>query len=190
MDTLDAPPAPPAASQGWLRRIVFGRNPRRTFIRIVIIVVAVFLVRDFVLLPIRVRGISMYPTYREGSINLINRLAYLHSRPQRGDVVALRLTAGNTLVPSFAYLKRVVGLPGETVEFQNGKLLVNGQPIDEPYLNPAGCEWNLPPETLEPDTYYVVGDNRAMPEERHEKGKAPFNLILGRVIPCKKSHDS
>jgi signal peptidase I len=188
MENLETTGEPRSRTPGWLRTALIGRNPRRTLVRIVIVAIAVFLVRDFVLLPIRVRGPSMLPTYHENSINLINRLAYLRSRPERGDVVALRLTGRNSLgqLPSIVYMKRVVGLPGETIGFQHGKLLINGKALDEPYLNPAGCDWDIPAETLGPDTYYVVGDNRTMPERLHEKGKAAFNIIVGKVIPCKK----
>jgi signal peptidase I len=80
------------------------------------------------------------------------------------------------------YLKRVIGMPGETVAFVNGQVLINGQALDEPYEK-LPCGWNLPPEKLGPDEYFVVGDNRSMPSENHTFGKVERNRIVGKAIP-------
>src|SRR5262245_48406077 len=107
----------------WLRTIVIGRNPLRTALRLVVVVVGILLLRAYVLLPIRVDGPSMQPNYREHSINIVNRLAYLRSEPQRGDVVAIRYSGVSRLSgKSIMLMKRVVGLPGETIEWVEGKL--------------------------------------------------------------------
>ena len=163
----------------WLHVMVIGRNPCRTLVRIVVLVIVVLLVRQFALLPIRVMGPSMMPTYSNGGINLVNRLAYWHSSPQRGDVVAIR-TSGTSIM----FMKRVVGLPGETVQFHEGRLLINGQPLDEPYVK-LDCDWESQPRTLEPDHYYVVGDNRSMPELDHWEGVAERDRIVGKILLCK-----
>jgi signal peptidase I len=167
----------------WLRIIVIGRNPKWTLIRIVILVTAVTVLRAYVLLPIRVKGPSMLPTYKEGGINFVNRLAYLHSEPSRGDVVAIRL-AGTSIM----YMKRIVGLPGETVEFRSGSIYVNGKILKEPYA--SECNWNSPPKPLPAGWYYVVGDNRSMPEAFHEEGKTSRNRIVGKILLCKSLFDS
>jgi signal peptidase I len=159
-----------------LRTLLIGRRPKRTLARIVVLVVAFFLARSYLVLPIHVRGTSMLPSYQDGGINFVNRLAYLRSEPKRGDVVAIRLAG-----PSVMYMKRVVGLPGDTVAFHQGHLLINDELVEESYLNP-GCDWEIPPETLAPGLYYVVGDNRSMPERFHEKGKTPKQRIVGRVL--------
>lgn len=167
----------------WLRIIVIGRNPRWTLIRIVILVTAVFVLRACVLLPIRVKGPSMMPTYHEGGINFVYRLAYLRSEPKRGDVVAIRL-AGTSIM----YMKRIVGLPGEIIEFRDGHLYVNGKILNEPYA--TECNWDSPPKSLPPAWYYVVGDNRSMPEYFHEEGKTSRNRIVGKILLCKSLFDS
>src|SRR6267142_1899783 len=87
----------------WLRVVAIGRNPKFTFVRIVILVVGCFLISHYVLLPIRVEGVSMLPTYRGNRVNFVNRLAYFRSEPQRGDVVGIRLAG-----PSVMYLKRII----------------------------------------------------------------------------------
>jgi signal peptidase I len=162
----------------WARRVIIGRNPRRTFIRILVLVVVSVVVFKWVLLPIRLDGPSMLPTYRSGSVNFVNRLAYWNSEPQRGDVVAVRYSGHSIML-----MKRVVGLPGETIEFVKGRLWVNGRPLDEPYVK-FSCDWNVRPEhyLLRDDEYYVVGDNRSMPFENHQQGAARRQRILGRIM--------
>ena len=168
----------------WLRTIIIGRNPRRTAVRLMIVIIAIFLLRAYVLLPVKVDGPSMSPNYRENSINVVNRLAYLRHEPQRGDVVAIRFSGVSRFSGrSILLMKRVVGLPGETVEFVSGKLMINGRPIDEPYVK-FNCNWDFRPEhwKLAEDEYYVVGDNRSMAQEDHQKGNAKRQRIVGKVM--------
>lgn len=167
----------------WLRVLVIGRNPKRTLTRIIILVATCVVVFRFILLPIRVQGISMSPTYRDHSINFINRLAYLGHEPRRGDVVGIRLGGSSSVfhTPGVMYMKRVVGLPGETVEFTNGRLLIDGSPLDEPYEK-LSCDWNRAPDKVGPNQYFVVGDNRTMPRDNHVFGKANRSQIVGRVL--------
>ena len=162
----------------WLRTIIIGRNPRLTAVRLVVVVVVIFLLRAYVLIPIQVDGPSMSPNYREHSINVVNRLAYLNREPQRGDVVAIRFSGTSIML-----MKRVVGLPGETVEFANGKLVINGRPMDEPYVK-NDCKWDFRPPhwQLGDDEYYVVGDNRAKAYEDHKQGSAKRERIVGKVM--------
>ena len=169
--------AEPAQSPSWVQRVLIGRNPKRTLVRIVVLVVVSLVVFNYVLLPVRVDGGSMLPTYKENGVNLVNRLAYLFHEPQRGDVVAVRLLAGRHRM----YMKRIVGLPGETVAFHRGRLYINGKPLDEPYVK-LPCDWEHEPLQVGPDHYYVVGDNRDNDWQRHEQGRAPRDLIVGKVL--------
>lgn len=161
----------------WLKVVVVGRNPTRTFYRVIVLVAVSFVVFNFVLLPIRVDGISMLPTYKSGSVNCLNCLAYSFHEPRRGDVVGIRLRAGRHIM----YMKRIVGLPGETVAFRHGRLLINGKPRYEPYLR-TPCDWDTPPQVLGGDEYFVVGDNRSMPAADHTKGKVERKYIVGKVL--------
>jgi len=159
-----------------MRAILIGRNPKATLIRIAILVAVCVVVFGFVLLPIQVDGISMLPTYSNRSLNLVNRLAYLRHEPQRGDVVSIRLTGLHGL-----FMKRIIGLPGETVAFENGHVLINGKILTEPYEK-FSCDWNRPPVTLAADEYFFVGDNRSMPEADHTFGIQKRNRIDGKVL--------
>ena len=160
------------------RTIWIGRKPGYTAVRIAVIVVVVVLLRMFVFFPIRVDGPSMLPTYKENSVNVVNALAYLQHEPKRGDVVAIRFSGRSLML-----MKRVVALPGETVEFVQGRLLINGKELAEPYLKYA-CDWEFRPShwQLDEDEYYVVGDNRSMPAEDHKQGGAKRDRIVGRVM--------
>lgn len=162
----------------WVRTVIIGRNPKLTLIRVAILIITCTVLFMYVLLPIRVDGPSMLPTYREHSVNIINRLAYNHSDPKRGDVVAVRYTGTSVML-----MKRVVALPGETIEFVDGRVLINGRFLDEPYLK-YSCDWSLKPDhnVMRDDEYYVVGDNRSMPFELHTQGAARRIRIIGRVM--------
>jgi signal peptidase I len=168
---------------GWLRIAIIGRNPKVTLARIVIVVVACIVVFKLVLLPVRIEGVSMLPAYKDKSLNFINRLAYLRRQPRRGDVVGIRLGGTNVFyrAPGVMYMKRIVGLPGETVAFADGHLLINGTALDEPYVK-GRCDWNRAPVTVGPSQYFVVGDNRSMPRDDHVFGRAEKEQIVGKVL--------
>jgi signal peptidase I len=164
------------ASPSLWRIVLIGRNPQFTLVRILLLVALCFLIPKYVVLPIRVTGISMMPTYKDRAIRVVNRLAYRSRAPQRGDVVAIRLTGEHVML-----LKRVVGLPGETLEFIEGTLYIDGQPMVEPYVK-FRCNWNIEPLKIGPGEYYVVGDNRSMYERDHTKGRVNMSKIVGKTL--------
>src|SRR5712675_2722393 len=164
---------PESSKPTWLQTVLIGRNPKRTLLRSCLLVISCVVISRFVLLPIRVEGASMLPTYKENGINFINRLAYVWSEPKRGDVVGIRLAG-----PHIMFMKRIIGLPGETVAFHEGHVFIDGKLLDEPYVK-FPCSWEHEPRTLGPFEYYLVGDNRSMPQEDHTEGKAPRERIVG-----------
>ncbi len=157
----------------WLLFILVGRSPKRTLIRTVIVAVIAFIVFRFFLLPVRLRGISMEPTYRNKSFNFVNAMAYRFRNPERGDVVAIRMAGRHVLL-----FKRIIGLPGEQIGFRNGVLLVNGNEVPEPYVKFQGA-WNMEPVTVKAHEYFVAGDNRNMPIQTHAMGRVKKHKILG-----------
>ena len=159
-----------------LQAVAFGRRPRTTLIRILVLVVITFILYQWVLIPVRVTGISMEPTFHDGSLKLVNRLAYRKAAPQRGDIVSI----GEEGRPDML-MKRIIALPGETYSMRNGQLLIDGEPHAEPYVvNRA--PWQLEPFTLGPDEYLVIGDNRGMNQRDHYFGRTERRLIVGKVI--------
>ena len=161
---------------GWLRTALIGRHPKRTMVRLAILMVVSFVLFGYLLLPIHVEGSSMLPTYKENRVNFVNRLAYRRHEPQRADVVAIRTTGLHII-----YMKRIIGLPGETVAFHGGHAIIDGEILNEPYVK-FSCDWDLPPEALGPDEYLFVGDNRSMAPADHFKFKALRTRIVGKVL--------
>jgi signal peptidase I len=155
------------------RQFFFPSLTPKFLIRVLWVAVFSYLFFSQVLMPLRIKGHSMEPTYHNGSVNLLWKLRYLFSKPKRNDVVAVRF-AGNRVM----LLKRVVAVEDERVEFRNGKLYVDGKEMDEPYVR-YPCNWNLTPRLVEKDCVYVVGDKRNMPIEDHYFGQASMKRILG-----------
>ena len=110
------------------------------------------------------------------SVRIVNLLKYRNNDPVRGDVVVIA-PAGRRVY----YLKRILGLPGETVSFNAGQLTVNGQPQEESYLADRG-DWNMAPAALESNEYFVAGDNRAVPIEQHLIGVVSKEKIAGGLL--------
>lgn len=178
MDVNDALPQP--KSREWISsryssmlvRMLIGRRPRTTLIRLGLLIILTLVLFGIVFIPIRVTGNSMAPTYQTGRVNLVNRLAYRWHNPKRGDVVSIRLAGLKVLL-----LKRIIGLPGETISVHHGSVLINDKPLDEPYL-PAKVPWAEGRRQLKADEYFVVGDNRAVSEYYI----IPKSQIAGKIV--------
>jgi signal peptidase I len=157
----------------WWGRLLVGRRPRRTLVRLAIVVGLYFFLFKVVFIPIRVTGQSMEPTYRNGRINLVNRWSYARQSPQRGDVIGLQADTSHLFL-----LKRVVGLPGETVQIVRSGVVVDGEPLAEPYAAGKGIPGMRQPRTLGADEFFVAGDNRSVTEY----GVVRLHEIKGKVV--------
>jgi signal peptidase I len=160
----------------FVRRAVFGANPRRTLVRIVVLAAVSLVTFRWVLIPVRTQGISMRPTYESGRLNFFNQLAYVRHGPERGDIVAIRLAG-----PHVVYVKRVIGLPGERLSIGQGQVYIDGSPLVEPYVRNR-LPWDVPEVTLTGSEYYVIGDNRTMRAADHDFGRVDAARILGRIL--------
>ena len=161
--------------RGTLFNFFFPKLRIGFFIRMAVVAIAAALVFTFVLMPCRINGGSMMPTYPEHGFTFCNKLRYLFRKPQRGDIVIIRLKEKTY------YLKRIVGLPGDTIEFRDGELYLNGKKQTEDYRRYAS-DWNLSPRTVEPGHYYVVGDNRSQNIDEHVFGSVRADRIVGSPI--------
>ena len=157
-----------------LKAFLFPEINLKFLIRTALVAAIAFVCFTWVLIPFRIYGHSMAPTYRDGDFNFCNRLYYLFSSPSRYDVVAIRYAGTRVML-----LKRILALEGETVEFRQGKLYVNGKSVPEPYITAASHDWNLEPRTVESGHVYVVGDNRQVPMMAHDFGQTSINRIVG-----------
>jgi signal peptidase I len=123
-----------------------------------------------------VEGASMEPNFRSDQFVVVNRLPYLFGGPVRGDVIVFH----NPENPSQDFIKRVIGLPGETIRIEDGRVYVNGAPLAEPYIaercQNQRCDGTW---TIGPDQYFVLGDNRSHSRDGHNFGPLDRNLIIG-----------
>lgn len=173
----EAKPKPPRESVAeTLPRLVFGRNPKRTLIRVGAMILVAFVALKFALTPIRVTGMSMYPGYRDGNLNFINRWSYARSEPGRGDVVGVWVPDMNAI-----FLKRIIGLPGERLAMVGGWMMIDGEPLEEDYLHDPR-DWTADIGLLGEDEYFVMGDNRSTSMNRHYYFVVKREQILGKVL--------
>lgn len=143
--------------------------------------------RVFVLSIARIRGSSMLPTLCDRDWTLVWRLPFLFTKPRRFDVVICHFPGRKMKRIPFlpqAFVKRVIGLPGETLEVIEGVLHIDGEPLDEPFLDPARTRFfrSRSPVTLGPDEYFVMGDNRDSSNDSRRVGPLRRRAIVGRVV--------
>jgi signal peptidase I len=112
---------------------------------------------------------------------LVNKLSYDIHPVHRGDIVVFKSPqAAEGQVKDL--IKRVIGLPGDTVESRDGQLFVNGQPLSEPYLGPGITTGPLEPQQIPAHHYWVMGDNRGNSKDSRFFGPIDKNLIIGRAF--------
>jgi signal peptidase I len=121
--------------------------------------VALF-VRGFLIQAFYIPSESMVPTLVKNDRVLVNKLSYKLHDVHRGDIVVFKAPEGAATAQVKDLIKRVIGLPGETIEGRNGSIFINGKPLDEPYLPPDVRSRDFPPEKVPLKKIYVLGDNR------------------------------
>ncbi|MEI2583979.1 signal peptidase I [Scytonema sp. PRP1] len=139
-------------------------------------------IRSFVTEARYVPSGSMEPTIQPGDHLIIDKISYDFTSPQRGDIVVFNPT--KTLQEDNfhdAFIKRVIGLPGDKVEVKNGQVYINGLPIKENYIE-AKPDYNWGPVIVPANSYLVLGDNRNDSFDSHYWGFVPRNKIIGRAI--------
>ncbi|MGB7069422.1 MAG: signal peptidase I [Pyrinomonadaceae bacterium] len=156
-------------------------------LRDVFLIVVVFILFGvFVVQPVVVEGTSMLPHLHDGERLLVNKLVYYQFESfswghlERGDIVVFWYPKE----PDKSYVKRIIGLPGELVEVRNGKVLIDGQPLNEDYLD-AEHNQSVPsfaPRTVEAHHYFVMGDNRDNSSDSRYWGLVPEKYIYGKAF--------
>ena len=159
-----------------MRNFLFPSLNKKYLARLVLLGLGSYLIFGYLLIPLRIQGQSMEPTYQSGSFAFCWRLQYLFSPPQRSDIVTVRFSGRRVML-----LKRIIALPGDTVEFREGFLYRNGKVIEEPYVQ-YRSSWNLAPRIVGQGNVYVVGDNRGTAMERHRFGQVTLDRIVGGVV--------
>lgn len=154
----------------------FWREVLEWVVTIIAAVAIAFVVRTFLFEPVRVDGNSMNYTLANGEIMLVTKPEYLLGDPQRFDVVICHYPGrGNT-----NFVKRIVGLPGDTVAVQDGFLYVNGEKYAEEYITNRP-NYTLPEYEVPEGMYFVLGDNRSNSNDSHLIGPIERSMIIGHV---------
>ncbi len=195
-------PAPPAVAKVPARKDTLGAMFREILETLLFTLLIFFLVRS-VIQNFKVEGFSMEPNLHSGQYIIVNRVEYLHidlnffrrllpggekvepnlvylfHMPRRGEIVVFEYPKDTTR----DYIKRVIGLPGETVEIRNGQVLINGVPLFEPYLNDVARAQtgNMPPVQVPPNAVFVMGDNRGNSSDSRNWGPLPLENIVGKA---------
>ena len=176
----------------------------REIIEALVLAAVVFMLLQTTVRNFRVDGSSMDPTLEDGQYLLVNRLVYLRvemdrlakivpfwqaregtSRhaihaPERGEIIVFEFPDGNPNNPRKDFVKRVIGLPGETIRMHDGVVFVNEKELDEPYLTEKDHS-NASEFTLGEGEYYVLGDNRAHSNDSRAWGAVPDANLRGKV---------
>ena len=137
----------------------------------IVIVVVVVLIRTFIITPVRVDGDSMKNTLKNGDILLLYKLSSIN----RFDIIVLDEEKDNEKI-----IKRVIGLPGETVAIKKGKIYINDKEIDDEYAYVETSDYNK--VTLRDDEYFILGDNRLISKDSRYFGPIKDNEIKGKIV--------
>ena len=176
------------------------RSLIRELIETVILALLIFLALQFSVQNFKVEGSSMQPTLEEGQYVVVNKVVYFHLSPsglrslfafdsdnqdrsifpirdpKRGDVIIFHFP----LDVSRDFVKRVIGLPGDTVSIRQGQVFVNELMLEEPYVTRPD-KTNMSPAKVGPNEYFVLGDNRRASNDSRDWGTVPTDNIIGRA---------
>lgn len=161
----------------------------KSFIRdVVFSILVAILVIVFIIQPVRVEGTSMLPHLHDGERIFVNKFIYSNwakffipdAKIQRGDVVVFWYPND----PDKSFIKRVIGLPGETVSIHQGVVHINGEPLHESYIDPPYHHRyeNMPSTFVRNHYYFVMGDNRDASNDSRSWGLVPEKYIYGKAI--------
>jgi signal peptidase I len=174
-ESQPGPPPPPAAAEPQPEI----RQPTELIVREIVetllLTLFIFWIVNAATGRFRIEGHSMLPTLTEGEYIIINKLSYYLEEPERGDIIVLQFPNDR----SRDFIKRVIGLPGDLVEVDNGEVRVNGETLQEPYINDKPTytgSWTVPE-----GKYFVLGDNRNNSSDSHNWSFLPREDIVGKA---------
>jgi signal peptidase I len=148
----------------------------REIIETVILTLVIFFLIQTVVRNFKVVGTSMEPNLHNGQYLIIDKISYRLGEPQHGDVIVFEPPNR----PGEDYVKRVIALPGELVEIQNGRVLINNESLDELYIVRPGS-YSMQPRRVGPDELFVLGDNRNSSSDSRNWGMLSQDKVVGRA---------
>ena len=144
--------------------------------------VVALVVKTFLLQAFYIPSRSMVPTLNVDDRVLVNKLSYDLHEVNRGDVVVFHTPPGEQGEGVKDLIKRIIALPGETVHAQDGRVVIDGRVLREPYLAPSVTTGSMEPRKVPPGHYWVMGDNRADSRDSRYFGPVPESVIVGRAF--------
>jgi signal peptidase I len=184
-EVVSSPPDPTGttAPEGVPRR---RHRSRRALIEwgtiIVVAVVAAIVLRTFVIQPYFIPSGSMYPTLKVGDKVLVDKLSYHMHAVHRGDVIVFKKPPNDYSPDIKDLIKRIIGLPDETISASNGHVDINGRQLNESWLPKGVTTANFAPVHIPAGDYFVMGDNRGNSADSRVIGPIAGNLIVGRAF--------
>jgi signal peptidase I len=176
VDLTTPAPTPPAPAEATAAASARRRRPSATVVGVALFV-ALIALRVFVAEPFKIPSDSMDPTLRPGDQALVEKIAGRAS-PHRGELVAFHRPG-----PDEILLKRVVAVGGDSVGLEDGRLVVNGRTVREPYANTKSQDSvYFGPVRVPAGTVFVMGDNRGISEDSRDFGAVPTRDVIGRAI--------
>lgn len=173
------PPASPGQSPAEPTQLEEQGQPKghlvREIVETLLLTLFIFWIVNTATGRFRIEGHSMLPTLNEGEYVIIDKLSYYLDEPERGDIIVLRFPNDR----SRDFIKRVIGLPGDHIEIAEGRVMVNGETLDEPYINAQPTysgSWDVPDEQ-----FFVLGDNRNNSSDSHNWSYLPEDDIVGKA---------
>ncbi len=148
----------------------------REIVGLVLLAVVILLLLQVVAPRFTVVGSSMEPSLHDGQRFVINKAVYFFREPEAGEVIVFKAPKN----PRDEYIKRIVALPGDTVEIKMGVVYVNGSPLDEPYIKDQPS-YTLQAKKVPENEYFVLGDNRNNSNDSHKGWTVPQQNIVGKA---------
>jgi signal peptidase I len=149
---------------------------------IAIALIIAFCIHQFMFQQFVVKGDSMVPTLLNGERLLVDKIPFYFGPPKRGDIIVFRAPKAYAEVEGADWVKRVIGLPGDTIMIRDGQLYINHHLIHESFINgPMDPYRNFGPEKVPPGHLFVMGDNRNISLDSRVIGPIPISSVIGRV---------
>ncbi len=170
--TTTTPPRPRLRSRGLIHEIIDT----------IVLIGAIYALVNLASVRFIVEGPSMQPNFYTGQVLVVSRVNYLLGDPQRGDIIVFN--PPNQPPDEPPYIKRVIGMPGDTVEIRDTLVYVNNEPLNEPYINEPCTESRCRNETWELGTnqYFVMGDNRNRSSDSRAFGPVTLDRVIGEAL--------
>jgi len=180
-DTIDI--APPQPARRWFNFPALMLETRQAYVGFCIIlwsILAYLFISHFIMMRVEIKGASMWPTLLDGQRYILYRCPYLFRSPQKGEIVVIRDPEDHDFS-----IKRVVAVPGETVEIRRSGVYINNTKLPEPYLTSfsayASGNRLIKAHRLGPNDFFVLGDNRDRSADSRIYGAVPRDSILGCI---------